>query len=312
MTRRSVRPETTPTLSFPLAGDGDALPAGPAFAHDAASHAERPLAWGAGLSVVAHGAILAAAVALASLKPEIDLPEPIPIQIVYATPSGPTPAPSAPQAAPRPTPAPAPSPQEVAPPKPPEPAPKPAPAEAARPPAPQSGIALPESPQALRHVAPPPPKPKPKPKFVPPPPVRLVAPTPPAAMPAAKASAARPAPASPPARTRTAPSMASRGDPRPETTPPVWTDSDLGNRPPVYPQLARENNWEGHVLLRAHVTAGGMLDNVAIAKSSGFDILDQAALDAVEAWRFRPARKNGTPAPSIVDIGFTFRLKDEP
>ena len=36
--------------------------------------------------------------------------------------------------------------------------------------------------------------------------------------------------------------------------------------------------------------------------------LDQAAIDAVQTWRFRPAAKNGTPVPVQINVEVNFRL----
>lgn len=48
-----------------------------------------------------------------------------------------------------------------------------------------------------------------------------------------------------------------------------------------YPSVARLNGWEGKVVLRAVITADGNLADLRIQTSSGFDALDQAALEAV-------------------------------
>ncbi len=293
-------------------GRGEAAP--PDLAESAAAGRDAPLGWGAGLSILAHGAVLALAIALVSFKPTIEPPDPIPIEIVYASSPSPSPAhaaaPMPPQKAAAP-PAPSVPPQTLPQPAPPPPAPKPAETVTAVP-APD-GLAVPESKQATEFIPPLPPE---RPKYVPPPP--RAAPTAPPQKhfpifapgfkpPAAPAKSATP-PA--PALAQGAPSEASPGRASPRTTPPVYAEAELGNRPPIYPPLARENGWEGHVLLRAKVGPDGALDDVALKDSSGFDILDEAALKAVRVWRFRPARLDGKPVASEIDIGFTFRLKD--
>lgn len=48
-----------------------------------------------------------------------------------------------------------------------------------------------------------------------------------------------------------------------------------------YPSAARLNGWEGKVVLRAVIKADGNLADLRVQKSSGFDALDQAALDTV-------------------------------
>ena len=64
--------------------------------------------------------------------------------------------------------------------------------------------------------------------------------------------------------------------------------------PPPYPRSALQRGFEGTVLLRIRVDAGGNPVEVSVEKSSGFRILDEAALKAVKArWKFVPAQSNG-------------------
>lgn len=82
----------------------------------------------------------------------------------------------------------------------------------------------------------------------------------------------------------------------------------LRNPPPAYPRLARERGEEGTVLLEVQVLVSGRCGQVNVLTSSGFSLLDQAALRAVRAWVFRPARRWGQPAAFWVEIPITFRL----
>lgn len=50
-----------------------------------------------------------------------------------------------------------------------------------------------------------------------------------------------------------------------------------------YPSAARFNGWEGKVVLRAVIRADGHLSDVKVHKSSGYDVLDNAAMDAVRS-----------------------------
>ncbi len=82
-----------------------------------------------------------------------------------------------------------------------------------------------------------------------------------------------------------------------------------GNRPPVYPAIARQRGWEGSVVVRAKVRADGSVADVSIAESSGRAVLDEAALSAVRQWRFVPASKDGRAVESVVDVPITFQLR---
>ncbi|MEE9195303.1 MAG: energy transducer TonB [Alphaproteobacteria bacterium] len=84
----------------------------------------------------------------------------------------------------------------------------------------------------------------------------------------------------------------------------------LGNVPPVYPYRARRKEIEGRVVLRVRVLPGGTARSVEVLSSSGHAILDRAALKAVRAWRFVPAKRSGVPVGGAIDVPITFRLTD--
>jgi protein TonB len=67
------------------------------------------------------------------------------------------------------------------------------------------------------------------------------------------------------------------------------------NLPPRYPAEASAAGWRGDVLLRLHVGADGRVEDVDVLRSSGYAVLDRAAVEAAEAWRFAPARRGGLP-----------------
>ena len=78
--------------------------------------------------------------------------------------------------------------------------------------------------------------------------------------------------------------------------------------PPVYPRVAREEGWEGVVVVRVRLHKDGTPDNVSVKKTSGHDVLDQAALQAIYRWSFSPAKDGNIPIPSLVDIPVRFDL----
>lgn len=82
----------------------------------------------------------------------------------------------------------------------------------------------------------------------------------------------------------------------------------LSNPPPDYPMLARRRGWRGTVLLKVRVSASGSPREIRLIKGSGHDMLDTAAQDAVQGWRFVPARKSGEPVESWVEIPVRFEL----
>lgn len=49
----------------------------------------------------------------------------------------------------------------------------------------------------------------------------------------------------------------------------------------TYPKLAVRRNWQGKVLLSLRVSPSGHIKKIQLAKSSGYSILDQAAINAI-------------------------------
>jgi len=84
--------------------------------------------------------------------------------------------------------------------------------------------------------------------------------------------------------------------------------SYLKNPVPVYPMRARERGYEGTVLLEVEVLSSGLCGRLRLLKSSGYDILDDAAVKAVATWRFKPAARAGMRVPVWVEIPMTFTL----
>ena len=81
------------------------------------------------------------------------------------------------------------------------------------------------------------------------------------------------------------------------------------NPPPEYPELAKQMRQEGHVMLSVTVDRQGLPIKVEIAQSSGFRLLDQAALKAVSHWKFQPGRIGDFPVESQVTVPVRFRLE---
>lgn len=80
------------------------------------------------------------------------------------------------------------------------------------------------------------------------------------------------------------------------------------NAPPEYPYAARRARQEGTVLLLVDVDCDGTARNVELQRSCGHSLLDKAARDAVERWRFRPATAGGVAKPSRVVVPVRFVL----
>ena len=81
------------------------------------------------------------------------------------------------------------------------------------------------------------------------------------------------------------------------------------NSPPPYPLLARKRGYEGTVVLEVLVTREGRVGNIRVFRSSGYKILDKAALKAVRHWIFEPGRRGNTPIEMWVKVPIRFVLK---
>lgn len=77
---------------------------------------------------------------------------------------------------------------------------------------------------------------------------------------------------------------------------------------PKYPPLAREKGYEGTVYLRVMVKVDGRVGQLAVDRSSGYEILDRTAVDSVQEWAFFPAKKGGRPVASWVLLPVKFAL----
>lgn len=80
------------------------------------------------------------------------------------------------------------------------------------------------------------------------------------------------------------------------------------NPPPAYPEQARRRRIEGTVVLEALVSGGGSVHHLAVQASSGYPLLDEAALRAVRGWRFEPGRRGSVPVTMKVLVPVRFAL----
>ncbi len=74
---------------------------------------------------------------------------------------------------------------------------------------------------------------------------------------------------------------------------------------PVYPQLAKQARISGTVRLAAIISEAGNIEELRVLQ--GHPLLVQAAVDAVQQWRYRPTFLNGVPVKveTTIDVIFT-------
>ncbi len=79
-------------------------------------------------------------------------------------------------------------------------------------------------------------------------------------------------------------------------------------RPPPYPRRALSMHQEGVVLLRALIDEQGAARQIRLQASSGYPLLDKAALQAVEEWQFMPETVNGRAVAVWVEVPVRFKI----
>lgn len=130
----------------------------------------------------------------------------------------------------------------------------------------------------------------------------------PASAPAATTQAASQSTAAPAKSVTTLPPAVI--NPAPPLTPVVSLRPSFVTPPPAprYPNVARRRNQQGVVRVEVHLDERGQQLKCVLIRSSGVDSLDQAALEAVTQWRFRPEIVDGRAVPSRVEIPIEFAL----
>jgi periplasmic protein TonB len=99
--------------------------------------------------------------------------------------------------------------------------------------------------------------------------------------------------------------------------PPVPTSVHLSSRlvegnliyksVPQYPVIAKASHTEGTVVLQAMISKAGTIEGLHVI--SGSPMLQQAAIDAVRNWRYRPYMLNGQAVEVETTVNVIFKLQ---
>jgi protein TonB len=160
---------------------------------------------------------------------------------------------------------------------------------------------------------PPPPPPPPQPKAKAPPPPRPQAIREPKPTPAPQAPVGTtepPPPATPPAPP--APPTPPAPPPAPPAPPAVQMPSSnadyLQNPKATYPAMSKRLGEQGKVIVRVLVGVDGLPKSAEVKKSSGFDRLDEAAVEYIMKCRFVPGKINGVVQAMSYDAPVNYVL----
>ncbi len=95
---------------------------------------------------------------------------------------------------------------------------------------------------------------------------------------------------------------------RPELLNPMEVQQALAEE---YPRTLREEGIAGTVQVHLFITGEGDVQRVLVARTSGHEVLDSAALRVARVFRFSAARNLGEPVPVWLAIPITFSTRDE-
>lgn len=89
----------------------------------------------------------------------------------------------------------------------------------------------------------------------------------------------------------------------------VSSDARFPLTQPPYPPGSIRDNEEGNADIEVHVLPNGRVSEARIARSTGFERLDRAALEeARRYWRFKPATRDGVPVAQWHRLRVVFKL----
>ena len=81
------------------------------------------------------------------------------------------------------------------------------------------------------------------------------------------------------------------------------------NPVPEYPLTARKRGYQGTVVLEVLVNRDGKVKELILSTSSGYSVLDQAALTGVKTWLFDPGTRGGEKVDMWVKVPVRFQLE---
>ncbi len=128
------------------------------------------------------------------------------------------------------------------------------------------------------------------------------------------AAPAEPAPSAPPAPIELAAPAPAPAAPPATPAPPVVvlpsSSADYLNNPrPAYPPLSRRLGEQGKVVVRVFIEVDGTASRAEVRQSSGFERLDQTALETVKRWRYVPGKRAGVPEAMWFNVPINFVLE---
>ncbi len=86
----------------------------------------------------------------------------------------------------------------------------------------------------------------------------------------------------------------------------------LDNPKPIsYPRWAMANGWQGKMVIAIEIREDGSVGLYQLMHSTGYKVLDEAAIEALQSWKFHPAIKEGKPTKICIQIPIRFQLQED-
>ena len=89
---------------------------------------------------------------------------------------------------------------------------------------------------------------------------------------------------------------------------PARVDHSYPISAPIYPDAAQDAGEQGDVLVEVQVSANGHPHRIRVKQSSGFQDLDNAAMDTAANWRYIPAVVDGDTATTWTAVKIHYAL----
>ncbi|UUZ48989.1 TonB family protein [Massilia sp. B-10] len=97
--------------------------------------------------------------------------------------------------------------------------------------------------------------------------------------------------------------------PAPPAPPATAMTAEKDCKKPEYPLASLRNEETGTVTMKFLIDVDGKVVDKRIKRSSGFPMLDYAALTAIAKCAFKPARHNGMPVKEWTDVQYVWSLE---
>jgi protein TonB len=81
---------------------------------------------------------------------------------------------------------------------------------------------------------------------------------------------------------------------------------------PIYPGKAHKSGWEDQLVVRYVIGRNGRVKDVSVIVPAQRKIFDDAAVDAIRTWRFRPMKKDGKRVEVVHELTVFFKLRRVP